>query len=213
MKSFLVIGAGKFGHYLCRELHDAGSDVMIVDEDESKLTDMLSYVSSAKIGDCTRKSVLMTFGVEDFDAAMVCIPEDFQDSLQTVDLLKELGAKYVLAVASTEVQAKFLRKNGADEIIFPERDIAKRLAVSISNDSIFDFINLSDEYAIYEISAPKRWLKHTIVEINVQKNHRVNIVVIKSPSGNMKMPSAQYVFNEHDHLMVMGRKSDIEKLV
>lgn len=213
MKSFLVIGAGKFGHFVCQGLNAAGCDVMIVDEDESKLSDMLSYVSSAKIGDCTRKSVLMTFGVEDFDAAIVCIPEDFQDSLQTVDLLKELGAQYVVAVASTEVQAKFLRKNGADEIIFPDRDIAKRLAVSISNDSVFDFINLSDEYAIYEISAPKRWLKHSIIEINVQKNYNVNIVVVKSPEGTMTMPGAKYVFNDRDHLMVLGRKSDIEKLI
>ncbi|MCH5278876.1 MAG: TrkA family potassium uptake protein [Christensenellaceae bacterium] len=213
MKSFLVIGAGKFGHFVCQGLNAAGCDVMIVDEDESKLSDMLSYVSSAKIGDCTRKSVLMTFGVEDFDAAIVCIPEDFQDSLQTVDLLKELGAQYVVAVASTEVQAKFLRKNGADEIIFPDRDIAKRLAVSISNDSVFDFINLSDEYAIYEISAPKRWLKRSIIEINVQKNYKVNIVVVKSPKGTMAMPDAKYVFNERDHLMVLGRKGDIEKLI
>lgn len=213
MKSFLVIGAGKFGRFVCRNLYKAGSDVMIVDESEDKFSDILEYVSSAKIGDCTRRDVLETFGVEAFDAAIVCIPEDFQDSLQTADLLKELGAKLVIAVASTEVQAKFLLKNGADKIIFPERDMARRLAASISNDSVFDFINLSDDYSIYEIATPKRWIGKTIVEIDVRKKYKVNIISVKTIEGMIIIPDASYTFKAKEHLMVLGENSDIEKLI
>lgn len=213
MKAFFVVGAGKFGRFVCRYLNNAGCDVMVVDESEEKLSDMLHYVTSAKIGDCTRRDVLETFGIDSFDASIVCIPEDFQDSLQVVDLLKELGSRNVIAVASTEVQAKFLLKNGADKIIFPERDMAQRLAMTISNDSVFDFINLSDEYAICEITPPKRWLKKTVPEVDVRRNCNINIISIKRPNGSMIMPDAQYVFNAEDHLMVYGKKTDIKRLI
>lgn len=213
MKSFLVIGAGKFGHFICSRLNSTGSDVMIVDKSEDKLSDMLPYVASAKIGDCTKRSVLGAFGVEAFDASIVCIPEDFQDSLQIVDLLKELGAKRVIAVASTAVQEKFLLKNGADRVILPDRDMASRLAMSISYDSIFDYINLSDEYAIYELAAPKIWRGKTIVQVNVRKNYDINIVAIKNAEGRLTMPDVEYRFNEKDHLMVIGNTKDIRRLI
>ena len=213
MKSFLVIGAGKFGHFVCHRLNKSGCDIMIVDRSEEKLSDMLTYVDSAKIGDCTKSSVLGAFGVEAFDAAIVCIPEDFQDSLQIVDLLKELGAKNVIAVASTMVQEKFLLKNGADKVILPERDMASRLAMSISYDSIFDYINLTDQYSIYELAAPKEWLNKTILEVNVRKNYDINIVAIKRDANNIIMPDVSYTFNDKDHLMVIGKIEDIERLI
>ena len=212
MKSFLVIGAGKFGHYFCKFLSEKDAEIMIVDGDEDKLSDMLSYVSSAKVCDCTRRDVMKGLGVEDFDEAVVCIPDSFQNSLQIVDLLNEFGAKNITAVASTEVQAKFLLKNGADHIIFPDRDMSERLAVAIANDSIFDFLKLSDDHGIYEIVPPKRWLSQSILSVDVRKRHSVNIIAVKTPDGSIFLPGPDYVFNTSDHLMVFGKDRDIEKL-
>ena len=212
MKSFIVIGAGKFGHYFCRFLSERDAEIMIVDGDEDKLSDMLSYVSSAKVGDCTRRDVVRSLGVEDFDEAVVCIPESFQNSLQIVDLLKELGARSVTAVASTEIQAKFLLKNGADHVVFPDRDMSERLAVSISNDSVFDFLKLSDGYAIYEITPPRRWLERTMLDVNVRRKYGVNIVAVKAPDGHMFLPGSEYVFNADEHLVVFARDAEIKKL-
>ena len=212
MKSFIVIGAGKFGHYFCKFLSKEDVEIMIVDGDEEKLSDMLSYVSSAKVGDCTRRDVIKGLGVEDFDEAVVCVPESFQNSLQIVDLLKEFGAKNVTAVASTEIQAKFLLKNGADHIVFPDRDMSERLAVAIANDSIFDFLKISEDHAIYEIIPPKRWIAQSILAVDVRRRHNVNIIAVKTPEGRLFLPGPDYVFNGEDHLIVFGKDKDIEKL-
>ena len=212
MKSFIVIGAGKFGHYFCKFLSREDVEIMIVDGDEEKLSDMLSYVSSAKVGDCTRRDVVQGLGVEDFDEAVVCVPESFQNILQIVDLLNEYGAKNITAVASTEIQAKFLLKNGADHIIFPDRDMSERLAVAIANDSIFDFLKLSEDHAIYEIIPPKRWITQSILAVDVRRRHSVNIIAVKTPEGRLFLPGPDYVFNAEDHLIVFGKDRDIEKL-
>ncbi len=212
MKSILVIGAGKFGHYFCRYLKDENCEVMIVDGDEEKLSDMLSYVSSAKIGDCTRRDVVESLGVEDFEDCVVCIPGDFQNSLQVVDLLRDCGAKRITAVASTEIQSKFLTKNGADSVIFPDRDMAERFAVSIANDTVFDYLKLSDGYGIYEITPPKRWIGQTIISVDVRRKYNINIISVKTPSGHMLLPTPDYVFNQSDHLMVFCKDAAMEKL-
>lgn len=212
MKSILVIGAGKFGHYFCRHLADLNCEIMIVDENEDKLSDMLGYVASAKVGDCTRRDVVASLGAEDFDDAVVCIPDNFQSSLQIVDLLVDSGAKKITAVASTEIQAKFLAKNGANEVVFPEKDRAERLAVSISNDAVFDYLKLSDGYAIFEIVPPKKWVGQTVLSADIRRRHNVNIIAIKTPSGHMLLPTPDYVFNADDHLMVFGKHAAIEKL-
>ncbi len=212
MKSFIVIGAGKFGHYFCKFLSREDVEIMIVDGDEEKLSDMLSYVSSAKVGDCTRRDVVKGLGVEDFDEAVVCVPESFQNSLQIVDLLSEFGAKNITAVASTEIQAKFLLKNGADHIIVPDHDMSERLAVAIANDSIFDFLKLSEDHAIYEIIPPKRWITQSILAVDVRRRHSVNIIAVKTPEGRLFLPGPDYVFNAEDHLIVFGKDKDIEKL-
>lgn len=213
MKSFLIIGAGKFGRYLCRELSEQGGEILMVDKNEEKLSDLLPLVVSAKIGDCTRKEVLRSFGVNNFEACVVCIEEDFQSSLEITDLLHELGARYIVSLASTEVHKKFLLRSGADEVVFPDRDIAQRMAVSIINDSVFDYIELSDGYSIYEITPPAKWLGRTIGEVNVRAKHHISILAVKAQGRIRMMPSVGYKFSEEEHLMVMGLKEDIDKIV
>lgn len=213
MKSFLLIGIGRYAHYLCRELANLGNEVVIADIDETKMDDLLDCVVAAKIGDCTRREVLATFGVNNYDACFVCMGSNFQNSLQVTDLLKEMGARRVISRATTDIHAKFLLRSGADEVIFPDRDMSERLAVRVSNDSVFDYFELSEELAIYEISAPHRWIGRTIGEVNVRAKYNVSILAFKKNGRMQAMPTPNHVFVEDEHLMVLGKKEDIERLV
>ena len=213
MKSFLLIGMGRFAHYLCRELAALGNEVVIADTDENNMSDLLDCVVSAKIGDCTRREVLSSFGVSDFDACFVCIGSNFQNSLQVTDLLKELGAVRVISRATTDIHAKFLLRSGADEVVFPDRDMSERIAVRASNDSIFDYFELSEDLAVYEISVPKRWIGRTIGEVDVRAKYNVSILAYKREDRMHTVSSPNYRFKETEHVMVLGKRADIDRLV
>ena len=148
MKTVLIIGMGRFGHHLANNMISLGNEVMIVDKDESRLEDLTKLISNIKIGDCTNVDVLQSFGVANFDICFVCIGTNFQSSLEITSLLKELGAKYVISQATRDIHAKFLLKNGADEVIYPNRDSAEKLAVRVSNDNLYDYVELDNEYSI-----------------------------------------------------------------
>ena len=213
MKSFLLIGMGRFAHYLCRELAALGNEVVIADTDENNMSALLDCVVSAKIGDCTRREVLSSFGVSDFDACFVCIGSNFQNSLQVTDLLKELGAVRVISRATTDIHAKFLLRSGADEVVFPDRDMSERIAVRASNDSIFDYFELSEDLAVYEISVPKRWIGRTIGEVDVRAKYNVSILAYKREDRMHTVSSPNYRFKETEHVMVLGKRADIDRLV
>lgn len=211
MKSFLIIGMGKFGHHLCEALSQFKCEIMIVDKSSEALEDMLPYVVSAKVGDCTKEEVLETFGVKDFDVCFVCMGSNFQNSLQITSLLKEMGAKKVCSRANEKVQAKFLCRNGADEVIFPEQEAAQNIARSESNDSIFDCINLTDDYLICEISPRKEWLGKNIMQLNFRTAFKLSILAVKNGEEIHPMVGADYVFNEKEHIVVLGHVNDIER--
>lgn len=212
MKSFLIIGMGRFGQYLCRELSKLGNEILVVDEDEERLEPMLPLVTSAKIGDCTKPEVLKELGVGNFDKCFVCIGTNFQSSLEITSLLKEMGASCVVSRASTDVQAKFLLRNGADEVVYPERDIAERLAKKSSANHVFDFIDLGN-YGIYEALPMKNWVGRSIKELNVRVNYGVSILGIRGKEGSMLMPDADYVFGAEDHLLILGSDGDLAKFL
>lgn len=203
MKSFLIIGMGRFGHYLCRELSALGNEILAVDIVEERLEPCLSLVTGAQIGDCTRQEVLQELGVGNFDTCFVCIGTNFQNSLEITSLLKETGAKKVISRASTDVQAKFLLRNGADEVVYPERDIAERIAKKSSANHVFDFVDLGD-YGIYEVLPLKNWVGRSIRELNVRVSYNISILGIRRKDGSVVMPDAEYRFKENDHMMVMG---------
>ncbi|MDO4739165.1 MAG: TrkA family potassium uptake protein [Eubacteriales bacterium] len=213
MKSFLIIGMGRFGGYLCRYLAERDCEIMIVDEDEAKVEELMHLATTARIADCRRRDVLETFDVAAYDACIVCIGEDFQSSLEITDLLRELGAQKVVSMASSESQARLLRRIGAHRIIFPEKDTAERMAVSIADDRIFEYFEMSGGCSMYEITAPRRWLGHTIVEINVRVHHGVNIAAVRRRNGEIDVPGADYVFCEDEHLWVIGKEEQVEKLL
>ena len=212
MKSFLIVGMGSFGHHLCRELSKEKCEIMIVDRESDKLEDMLPYVVSAKVGDCTNPAVLKSFGVDEFDACFVCIGGDFQSSLEVTCSLKELGAKKVFSKAEEDIQAKFLLRNGADEVIYPEKDVARRLAISESSDSIFDCIDLSDGYSVYEIEPHPKWVGNPM-PLDFRKKYNLNILAVKRDGKIRPFSGPSYVFKKEEHLLVMGHIDDIRKVV
>ncbi|MCM1257898.1 MAG: TrkA family potassium uptake protein [Roseburia sp.] len=213
MKSILMIGMGRFGSHLCKNLSKLDNEIMIVDNCEEKLEDLLPYVTSAKIGDCTNEKVLESLGISNFDLCIVSIGNNFQSSLEITSLLKEMGAKRVISKANRDIHAKFLLRNGADEVIFPDRDIAEKLAVSLSADEIFDYINLQDGYSIYEILPMPEWIGKSIKEINLRAKYRISIIGTKRGEHTMILPGADYIFNNEEHLMVIGHDSDVKKII
>ena len=185
---------------------------MIVDRDEAAIEDMLPYVVSAKIGDCTNIEVLKTFDIPSFDTCFVCIGENFQNSLEITSLLKECGAKKVISKADRDIQEKFLLRNGADAVIYPEKNMAERFAVSESNEHIFDYINLGSEYSIFEIDVHDRWVGKTVKDLNFRVKY--NLVVLATKKGDDVKPviTGERRFEKDEHLLVLGREDDVRRL-
>lgn len=213
MKTVLIIGMGKFGRRLCENMVRLGNEVMIIDENEDAMEDLVPIVTSAKIGDCTNPNVLKSLGLDNFDIVFVCIGENFQSSLEVTSLAKELGAKYVISKAERDIHAKFLLKNGADEVVYPDRDLADKLASRCSINNVFDYIELTEGYAIYEIPVKKEWVGKSIMELNFRKKYHINILGIKRYGKTQLMPGADYVFSDDEHLMVLGHKDKVERIV
>ena len=214
MKSVLVIGLGRFGHHLTHNLLELGNDVMIVDSDEKKIEDLVPYVTSAKIGDCTNPEVLKSLGVANFDLVFVCIGTNFQSSLEITSLVKEMGAKMVVSKATRDIQAKFLLRNGADEVIYPDKDLAEGCAVRYSMDNIFDYMEMADGYGIYEITPISGWCGKSIRESNIAAKHRISILGIKKANGETNiMPSPDVVINANEHLIVLANNNIITPIL
>ena len=213
MKSFLIVGMGSFGHHLCRALVEQKCEVMAVDQNGDALEDVLPLVVSAKVGDCTNEEVLRSFDVASFDACFVCLGSDVLGSLQITSLLKELGAKKVFSKAEDDLQAKFLLRNGADEVIYPELEVATSIAVSESSDSIFDCIRLTADYSIYELQPMQRWLGKSLKELNFRAKY--NMTVIAAIRGGVIRPNLgpDYTLRAEEHLLILGRSEDIRKVI
>lgn len=215
MKSILIIGMGRFGHHLAANFLEHDHDVMIVDEDEEKLADMVPYATSTRIGDCTNEEVLKSIGVRNFDVVFVCIGTNFQSSLEITSLVKELGAKRVVSKATRDIQAKFLLRNGADEVIYPDKDIAEKWAERYSLDNLFDYIDLPGAFGIYEVPPLKEWVGRSIRESDIAAKYKISILGIKKKHEEEMsvMPSADYIIRDTDHLMVMAGNEVAERLL
>ena len=213
MKTVLIIGMGRFGQHLCRKMLKLNNEVMIVDRNEEAMEDLLPLVTNAKIGDCTNEEVLHSLGIGNFDLCFVCIGTNFQSSLEITSLLKEAGAKYVISKATRDIQAKFLLRNGADAVVYPEKDIAERIAVRYSADNVFDYIELDEEYSIYEIPPLREWIGKTIGEVDFRARLNSSIIGTKLNGITSFLPGADHVFRADEHLMVIGKKKDIDKIL
>lgn len=186
MKSVLLIGLGRFGRHIAVKLNDLNHQVMAVDCNEERVNAALPFVTNAQIGDSTNEEFLSSLGIRNFDACIVAIGDNFQNSLETASLLKELGAKKVIARASRGVQEKFLLRNGADEVVYPEKQLAAWTAIRCSSEHILEYIELDEEYSIFEVEIPAEWNGKSILELDIRKKYGINILGIRT-NGKLNM--------------------------
>lgn len=211
MKSILLIGLGSFGMQTAIQLNKLDHEVMAVDHIEERVNEVLSFVTNAQIGDSTDTEFLKSLGIRNFDLCIVAISGDFQSSLETTSLLKELGAKTVISKASSDIQEKFLLRNGADEVVYPEKQLAKWAAIRYTADHILDYIKLDDEHAVFEIPVPKSWSGKSIGQIDIRKKYNINIMGIKQ-NGKLELSlSPDIIMTEGETMLVLGRNRDLQK--
>ena len=211
MKTILLIGLGNFGQQVAAKLSERNHQVMAIDWREDRVNEVLPYVTNAQIGDSTNQEFLRSLGVNDYDVCIVTIAGNFQNSLETTSLLKEMGAKYVVSRAEREVQEKFLLRNGADEVINPDKQVAHWAAIRYSSDHILDFIALDDAHAIVELSIPKSWVGHTVGQLDIRKKYNINLMAVKE-NGEMTLNvHADTALEDGQSLLVLGSQKDIEK--
>lgn len=211
MKSILLIGLGRFGRHAAQKLDELGHQVMAVDKVEERVNDVLSYVTNAQIGDSTNPDFLESLGVDNFDICIVAIGDDFQSSLETTSLLKELGGKFVVSRAARNVHRKFLLRNGADEVVYPEKQLASWTAIRYSSDHIFDYIELNEDYAIFEIPIPDLWVGKTIGEIDIRNNYHINIMAVKNGKNMDLTIRSDTRLSVDQTMLVLGKHRDIQK--
>jgi len=211
MKSILLIGLGKFGKHIATQLHILGHQVMAVDHNEERVNAALPLVTNAQIGDSTNEDFLRSLGINNYDVCIVAIGNDFQSSLETTSLLKELGARFVVSHAERDVQAKFLLRNGADEIVYPEKQVAKWAAIRYSADHILDYIELDNAHAIFEVPVPKSWVGRSIGQIDIRKKYNINIMAVKQ-NGKMNVSvTPDTVLTAEKTMLVLGEYKALQK--
>ena len=211
MKSILLIGLGRFGRHIAQKLNDLNHEVMAVDQNEQRVNEVLPYVTNAQIGDSTSEEFLSSLGIRNFDACIVTIGDNFQNSLETASLLKELGAKKVIARASRGVQEKFLLRNGADEVVYPEKQLAAWTAIRCTSDHILDYIELDGDYSMFELDIPEQWNGKTIIQLNIRKKYGINILGIRE-NGRLNMNSTpDTCLDSGKSILVLGKQKDIQK--
>lgn len=212
MKSILLIGLGRFGRHIAEKLNVLNHQVMAVDRREGRVDAVLPFVTNAQIGDSTNPDFLTSLGIRNFDFCIVAIGDDFQSSLETTSLLKELGAKLVVSRAASDVHAKFLLRNGADEIVYPERQLANWVAIRYSADHIFDYIELDDDHAIFEVQVPKDWVGKTVGELDVRKKYNINIMGLKENSRMNLSITPDTGITASQTMLVLGTMKQIQKV-
>ena len=211
MKSILLIGLGRFGRHIAKKLDELHHQVMAVDKEDTRVDAVLPFVTNAQIGDATNEDFLSSLGVGNFDVCIVAIGDNFQNSLEVTSLLKELGARMVVSRAARDVHAKFLLRNGADEIVYPERQLADWVAIRYSADHILDYIELDEEHAIFEISIPEEWLGKTIGQLDIRKKYDINIMALKTNDiMNLKISSDTQLL-KGSTMLVLGETKHIQK--
>ncbi len=211
MKSVLLIGIGRFGRHIALKLHEMGHQVMAVDRSETCINTVLPYVTNAQIGDSTDEEFLSSLGIPNFDACIVAIGDDFQSSLETASLLSELGAKKVIARASKGPQEKFLLRNGADEVVYPEKQLAAWTAIRCTSDHILDYIDLDGDYSIFEIHVPEEWNGRSVLQLDIRKKHGINILGIRE-NGKMNMTiSPETILRTGNSMLVLGHERAVRK--
>ena len=211
MKSILLIGLGRYGQHVAKKLNEIGHYVMAVDNNEEKVNAIMPYVTNGVIGDSTNEDFLRSLGVDNYDVCIVAIGDNFQSSLETTSLLKELGGKLVVARATRDVHEKFLLRNGADHVVYPEKQLGIWTAITYSSEKVFDFVDLGENNVIMEVSIPENWDGKTLMEMNLRNNYNINVLALRD-SGKLNINiNGETVLDEKQTMLVLGNNSDILK--
>ena len=211
MKSILLVGLGKFGKHIALQLHQLGHHVMGVDHNEDRINDTIDIMTNAQIGDSTNEEFLRSLGVDNYDVCIVTIGNDFQSSLETTCLLKELGARFVVSRAERDGQAKFLLRNGADEVVYPEKQVAKWAAIRYTSNHILDYIELDESHSIFEVTIPKEWIGMSVGQIDIRKKYNINIIAVKENGQTKASVTSDTVLTENRTLLVLGEDKALQK--
>ena len=211
MKNILLIGAGRFGRHIAVQLSQLGHQVMAVDTNEERINDVLPYVTNAQIGDSTNAEFLHSLGIGNFDVCLVTIGGSFQNSLETTSLLKELGAKCVVSRAERDVQAKFLLRNGADHVVYPEKQVAKWAVIRYSSNHIFDYVEIDDQHAIFEVEIPERWIGKSVGELDIRRKYGINILGIKRSGKTDVSITPDTVLSGETTILALGEYKTLQK--
>ena len=211
MKNILLIGLGRFGRHVAIQLNNLGHEVMAVDNNEERVNEVLPFVTNAQIGDSTNADFLKSLGIGNFDVCMVTIGGNFQNSLETTSLLKELGAKTVVSRAERDVQKKFLLRNGADEVVYPEKQMAKWTAIRYSSDHVFDYIEIDSQYAIFEVEIPENWIGKNVGQLDIRKKYGINILATRKYGKTDVAVSPETVLDGDATILVLGEYKAIQK--
>ena len=211
MKSVLLIGLGRFGRGVAEKLNELHHQVLAVDKNEERVNEILPLVTDAQIGDATSETFLRSLGVDNFDVCIVTIGEDFQSSLETTSLLKELGAKKVVSRASREVHKKFLLRNGADDVVYPEGQLAAWTAIRHTTEHVLDYIALDSEYAIYDLSVPADWNGKTVGGLDIRRKYNLNILAVRGDGQPSMVVTGDTMLQEDQTILVLGKWKDIQK--
>jgi trk system potassium uptake protein TrkA len=212
MQSFIILGLGRFGHSVAKTLYDMGHEVLAIDENEGLIQSISDHITYAIVGNVTDENVLKSAGVKNFDAAVVSTGKNMEASILVTQILKEMGIGYILAKAQNEMHARVLSKLGADRVVFPEQDMGVRAAHYLVSSNIIDYIELSQDYTIIEINPPKGWAGMTLKKLNARVKYGINVIAIKNGMKINVSPTADYLIDTNDVLVVIGAKSDIDKL-
>ena len=211
MKNILLIGLGRFGRHIALQLNKLGHEVMAVDSNEERVNKILPIVTNAQIGDSTNTEFLKSLGIGNFDVCIVTIGGNFQNSLETTSLLKELGAKLVVSRAERDVQEKFLLRNGADEVVYPEKQVANWAAIRYTADHIRDYIEVDEAHAIFEVEVPEGWIGKNVGELDIRRKYSINIMATKE-NGKINMAvSPETVLTDNITLLVLGAYKELQK--
>ncbi|MBO5536002.1 MAG: TrkA family potassium uptake protein [Clostridia bacterium] len=210
MKSVLLIGLGRFGMHALEKMNEFDIEIMAVDRNEARVNEILPMVTDAQIGDAANMTFLRSLGVDNFDLCLVAIGDDFQNSLVITAYLKELGARKVIARASSEIQQQFLLRNGADDVIYPEKQMAEWMVVRHAVDHVLNYIGLEGDLAIYEVTVPEEWFGKTVAALDIRRRFNLNILTIRS-NGSSVQVDGNTVLNENDILLVVGKWEDVRK--
>ena len=213
MKNVLLIGLGRFGRHMAQKMSDMTHQILVIDKDEHKVQEAMSYVTNAEIGDATDPALIASLGVKDFDLCVVTMSHDLQASLEITALLKENGAPFVLVRVSRDTHAHFLLSCGADEIIYPEKQMADWAAVRYTGDHVYDYTRLSPDYAIYETEIPDSWIGHTAVDLSIRQRYRLNILALRRNGNVDPMFGPSTVLQAGDRIILLGSDKDVQKFL